>query len=190
MQLAELHMIRTLAAAVVKNNIHILEQQIIHELETIKGNFQILNPRISTHLNQQFSLLTSPKNGADINLVFPLDESVDDVSFSPIGGLGASGLTVGALVLFTGLGFVPLLLAGGSAAVVGSFLFGGPSEDELHFKVKNQVYDLGFEKFNESTQEIFNQVIENIASIFNSRVGQADVAIKQIVSSYENILQQ
>lgn len=175
---------------VVKNNLHILEQKISHELETIKGNFQVLDSQMSTQLNQQFSFLTSTKNGSDINSVVALDESADNVSFSPIGGLGASGLTVGALVLFTGLGFVPLLLAGGAAAVVGSFLFGGPSEDELHFKVKNQVHDLGFEKFNESTQEIFNQIIENIASIFDNRVEQADVAIKQIISSYENILQQ
>jgi hypothetical protein len=114
----------------------------------------------------------------------------EEGGISVMGGIGAGGVTVGALLLFTGLGLVPLLLAGGAAAAIGSFLFGGPSEDELHIQVKQKVYDLGFNKFDESVEKTFNKIKENIASIFYKRVELADEAIKQIISCYENALEQ
>ncbi|MDZ4873543.1 MAG: hypothetical protein CLLPBCKN_002939 [Chroococcidiopsis cubana SAG 39.79] len=94
------------------------------------------------------------------------------------------------MLAFTGIGLVPLLLAGGAAAAIGSFIFGGPSEEELHYKAKQQVYDLGFKKFNESAEEIFNKIEENIASVFYNRVEQAEQVIEQLISSHENILEQ
>ena len=83
-----------------------------------------------------------------------------------------------------------MLLIGGVAAAIGSLMFGGPSEDELHFKVKQQVYDLGFQKFAEAEQETFNKVSENIALIFDNRVEAASEVIQQAISLYESLLEQ
>ncbi len=94
------------------------------------------------------------------------------------------------MFLFTGLGLVPLLLAGGAAAAIGSFLFGGPSEEELHLQTKQKVYDLGCQKFAESEQETFNKVSENIVSIFDNRVESASEVIKLAISLYETLLEQ
>jgi uncharacterized tellurite resistance protein B-like protein/GTPase Era involved in 16S rRNA processing len=165
---------------ILKQNLGSLDSKIRQEVEAIRANFQILDRQISTNLNEQFSFVTVGK-GADVlglaSAINP-DESENGGGSGFMGGLGAGGLTVGALFLFTGLGLVPLLL------------FGGPSEEELHLQVKEKVYNLGFEKFDESVEETFNKVSENIALIFDNRVESASEVIKLAISLYENLLEQ
>jgi uncharacterized tellurite resistance protein B-like protein/GTPase Era involved in 16S rRNA processing len=175
---------------ILKPNLNNLDRQVSYELEAIRYNFRLLDSQISTNLHDQFSLVTLAKGIDKFGVNSAQSPEDQEGGISVMGGIGAGGVTVGALLLFTGIGLVPLLLAGGAAAAIGSFLFGGPSEDDLHIQVKQKVYDLGFEKFNESLEETFNKVIENIASIFYKRVELADEAIKQIISCYENALEQ
>ncbi|HEY9822988.1 MAG TPA: dynamin family protein [Candidatus Sericytochromatia bacterium] len=181
---------RQVADTILKQNVTNLDQQIRYEIEAIRYNLQILDSQISTNLTEQFSLITLAK-GIDKLGVSSVSQSAgnEEGGISLMGGIGAGGLTFGALALFTGLGLVPLLLAGGAAAAIGSFLFGGPDEDQLHIQAKQKVYDLGFQRFDESVEETFNKVIENIASIFYYRVELADEAIKQAISTYEYVLE-
>jgi uncharacterized tellurite resistance protein B-like protein/GTPase SAR1 family protein len=177
---------------ILKQNLESLDSKICQEVEAIRSNFQILDRQISTNLNEQFSLIAAGKGGDVLGIASAINpnESENDGGSGFLGGLGAGGLTVGALFLFTGLGLVPLLLAGGAAAAIGSFLFGGPSEEELHLQTKQKVYDLGFQKFAESEQDTFNKVSENIVSIFDNRVESASEVIKLAISLYENLLEQ
>ncbi|MBD2012897.1 dynamin family protein [Microcoleus sp. FACHB-53] len=177
---------------ILKHNLGSLDSKIYQEVEAIRSNFQILDRQISTNLNEQFSLMAAGKGGDILGIASAINpnESENDGGSGFLGGLGAGGLTVGALFFFTGLGLVPLLLAGGAAAAIGSFLFGGPSEEELHFQTKQKVYDLGFQKFSESEQETFNKVSENIVSIFDNRIESASDVIKVAISLYENLLEQ
>ena len=177
---------------ILKQNLGSLDSQICREVEAIRSNFQILDRQISTNLNEQFSLVAAGKGGDVLGIASAINpnESENDGGSGFLGGLGAGGLTVGALFLFTGLGLVPLLLAGGAAAAIGSFLFGGPSEEELHLQTKQKVYDLGCQKFAESEQETFNKVSENIVSIFDNRVESASEVIKLAISLYETLLEQ
>ncbi|HEY9632139.1 MAG TPA: dynamin family protein [Coleofasciculaceae cyanobacterium] len=183
---------RPIRDIILKQNLETLDSKIRQEVEAIRSNFQMLDHQISTNLNEQFSLITVGK-GADVlgiaSAINP-NESEDGSGSGFMGGLGAGGLTVGALFVFTGLGLVPLLLAGGAAAAIGSFLFGGPSEDELHSQIKQKVYDLGFEKFNESVEETFKKVEANIVLLFDNRVESASEVIKLAISLYENLLEQ
>jgi hypothetical protein len=177
---------------ILKQNLGSLDSKIRQEIEAIRSNFQNIDRQISTNLNEQFNLITV-NQGRDVwgiaSAMNP-NESEDSGGNGFLGGLGAGGLTVGALFLFTGLGLVPLLLIGGAAAAIGSFFFGGPSEEELRSQIKQKVYDLGFEKFDESVEETFNKVSENIASIFDNRVESASEVIKLAISLYENLLEQ
>jgi uncharacterized tellurite resistance protein B-like protein len=177
---------------ILKQNLESLDSNICQEVEAIRSNFQILDRQISTNLNEQFSLIAVGKGGDVLGIASAINpnESENDGGSGFLGGLGAGGLTVGALFLFTGLGLVPLLLAGGAAAAIGSFLFGGPSEEELHLQTKQKVYDLGFQKFAESEQDTFNKVSDNIVSIFDNRVESASEVIKLAISLYENLLEQ
>jgi hypothetical protein len=68
------------------------------------------------------------------------------------------------LFAFTGTWFLPLLLAGGVAAAIGSWLFGGPSEEELELEIKAASLELGIDKLSESADDIFENICEeNIA---------------------------
>lgn len=154
---------------------------------------QALDRQVGTNLKGQFSSSTSGQAidlfniAPDIN--FNQSQEGEDNGF--LGGLGAGGLTAGALFAFTGLGFLPLLLAGGVAAAIGSWLFGGLSEEEVDFQIKQQVFDLGFEKFDELEEEIFDNICEqNIISLFDIRVQFATESIDRTISLYENLLEQ
>jgi GTPase Era involved in 16S rRNA processing len=176
---------------ILKPNLKNLDSKIYQELQAIKSNLQNLDDRVGTNLEGQFSFSTSSQAkdffniASDIN--FNQSEEGGDNGF--LGGIGIGGL-VGALFAFTGFGTVVSLIAGAVAAI-GGFLGGSPSEEELHFKIKQQVLDLGFEKFNESVEEIFNNICEkNIASVFDVRVKFATESIERTISLYENLLEQ
>lgn len=178
---------------ILKHNLKNLDSKIHQEFQAIKSNLQNLDHQIGTNLEGQFSLssrgqgIDSFSIPSDIN--FNQSEEGEDNGF--LGGLGAGGLTAGALFAFTGLGFLPLLLAGGVAAAIGSWLFGGPSEEELDYEIKQKVLDLGFDKLSESTGEIFDNICEeNIISLFDVRVQFATESIKRTISLCENLLEQ
>lgn len=62
--------------------------------------------------------------------------------------------------------------------------------DGIHNQIKQKVCELGLKKFEESNNKINERLDEIVASAFNSRLEVADEAIKQIISSYENLLEQ
>jgi uncharacterized tellurite resistance protein B-like protein/tRNA U34 5-carboxymethylaminomethyl modifying GTPase MnmE/TrmE len=178
---------------ILKHNLKNLDSKIHQEFQAIKSNLQNLDHQIGTNLEGQFSL-SSRGQGIDSfsitpDINFNQSEEGEDNGF--LGGLGAGGLTAGALFAFTGLGFLPLLLAGGVAAAIGSWLFGGPSEEELDYEIKRKVLDLGFDKLNESTGEIFDNICEeNIIPLFDVRVEFATKSIERTILLCENLLEQ
>ena len=107
-----------------------------------------------------------------------------------VGGIGVGGLGTVALMFFTGLGLIPIILAGVTAGIAGSFCLGLLDIDGINNQIKSKVRELGFQKFKESTDEIADRLYETVCSVFSNRVKVADKAITQIISCYENLLAQ
>ena len=84
---------------------------------------------------------------------------------------------------------MPILLAG-SLALIGSFFPMNGDDEDPEIKIKQQVYDACFQKFERSSEEIFSRICENIAEVFYSQFKSANKVIEQAIFIYENILEQ
>ncbi len=106
-----------------------------------------------------------------------------------VGGVGAGGLVTAALVFLTPLGIIPVIL-GGLAAAAGSFGLGLLDVDGIHDQIKQKVFELGFEKFGDSLENILAKILEGIESVFESRIETAANIIEQSISLSEDLLEQ
>lgn len=154
-----------------------LDVKIAYELNAIQSEFQSMDMHIQTNLNQQLKLSINGIN--------------DD--FTGLGGIGG-GLGIGALaaglMVFTGLGFIAVIVTSVAAAIAGSFGFGMLDFDGLKDKIKGKVIELGFEKFDESMDKFSEKLNEIVNSVFENRVESASQVIAQAIALYENLLEQ
>ncbi|MGL5063667.1 MAG: dynamin family protein, partial [Microcoleus sp.] len=77
-----------------------------------------------------------------------------------MGGLGIGAAVGAALLFFTGLGFIGVILGGLAAGVGGGLSWGFLDGDTVKAQIKEKVCELGFEKFDESSQSIFDKIHE------------------------------
>ncbi|WP_094671018.1 dynamin family protein, partial [Hydrocoleum sp. CS-953] len=178
---------------ILVNNLEILTKEVYQNLEFIRMDLQSVDCQIHSNLNEQFDFAIEniKGDGLDISSITKLGENYDD---SKRGGLWENltlgGLTAGALFMFTGVGFLPILLTGGAVALISSFFGMSPDEENPEIKIKQEVYDACFQKFDKSTREIFNRICENIAEVFYSQFKSASKVIEQAILIYENLLEQ
>ena len=173
------------------NNLKIFSKEAYSNLEVIRINLQEVDCQINSNLNEQFDLAIKnlKADGLDINSAANLGDD-DNPKGSVFGGLGLGGLTTGALIAFTGLGFLPVLLAGGAAALIGSFFGTGIDEESAKMNIKQQVCDASLKNFHQSAEEIFNRICENITEVFSNDFESFSRVIEQAISLYENLLEQ
>ncbi|WP_375473055.1 hypothetical protein [uncultured Nostoc sp.] len=62
--------------------------------------------------------------------------------------------------------------------------------DGLKDQIKGKIFELGFEKFDESIDKFSEKLDEIVGSVFNSRVESASRVIAQAIALYENLLEQ
>lgn len=163
---------------ILKQKIEELNKGIRQEIEGIQKNLQLLDLRINTKFSQQTTFKISGIDG----------DIAGAGGFR--GGIGAGGALAAGLLAFTGIGLIPIIIAAVATAIAGSFGLGLLDVDGIHDQIKIKVIEQGFKKFSESRAKIRNRLGEIISSTFNSRVEAADEAIKQIISSCENLLEQ
>lgn len=154
-----------------------LDAKIAYELNAIQSEFQSIDMHIQTNLGQQLKLSINGIN--------------DD--FTGMGGIGG-GLGIGALaagfMVFSGLGFIAVVVASLAAAIAGSFGLGMLDFDGLKDQIKGKVIELGFEKFDESMDKFSEKLDEIVGSVFENRVESASQVIAQAIALYENLLEQ
>jgi dimeric dUTPase (all-alpha-NTP-PPase superfamily) len=83
-----------------------------------------------------------------------------------------------------------LVLVGVGAGLIGAFGFGLLDVDGIHNQIKQKVCEIGLQKFKDSQTDINEQLEKVILSAFSSEMQFADTAIKHLISSYENLLEQ
>ncbi|MGB3510795.1 MAG: dynamin family protein [Microcoleaceae cyanobacterium] len=177
---------------IVVSNLQTLSQETYQHLEVLKMSLQEVDCQINSNLNEQFNLAIDnlQADRLDMTSITNWGEYGDEHGGGLWGNLTLGGLTAGALFMFTGLGILPIFLAGGAVALIGSFIGIEPDEENANMKMKQEVYEASFQKFNESAEEIFNRICENIAEVFYNHFKSANVVIYQAILLYENLLEQ
>ncbi len=165
---------------ILLKSIEDLDVKIADELNAIQSEFQSIDMQIKTNLSQQLKLSINGIND-------------DFMGLGGIGGgLGIGGALAAGLMVFTGFGFIAIVLASLAAAIAGSFGLGMLDFDGLKNKIKAKVIEIGFQKFNESMDKnkLPTQLDEILNSVFNSRVESASRVIAEAIALYENLLEQ
>ncbi|WP_375512687.1 dynamin family protein [uncultured Nostoc sp.] len=156
-----------------------LDAKIAYELNAIQSEFQSIDMHIQTNLSQQIKVSKNVIN--------------DDITvFGGIGGGFGIGALAAGLMVFTGVGFIAVIVASVVATIAGSFGFGMLNSDGLKETIKGKVIEIGFQKFNESMDKnkLPAKLDEIIASVFENRVESASQVITQAIALYENLLEQ
>jgi hypothetical protein len=162
---------------ILKPKLATLETYIRQELKEIQNNFLELIKQKKTNNDKNFNFDFSGVEG-----------SWGDFWQYLLGGIAVGGMG-GGLFLFleTILNPIGLVIAVVTAVAAGAFGFGvGGIKD----KIKLKVFEAGWEKFAEATEELSEQVGATIIAVFDNRVESAIKVIKQTISFYETLLEE
>lgn len=169
---------KQLSKGILQPHLEILDQSIRQELKELQQNIRMLDKQINTNFTQETRFNIGGINEGDFE------------SGEFMGGLGIGGALAAGLFVFTGIGLIPIIIAGVVAAIFGGGIMGMLNGDEIHNKIKASVLEKGFDKFEESIDNFGDRVEEILYSAFKPRVEAAEKAIGKIISSYENLLAQ
>ncbi len=178
--------------SILQQNMGDLNSQINEDIYAIRQEFQKFDKQLSSNLVSQFNNLAIAGNLGGIGTSGRgIASSISQIEDSGLmGGLGIGAAVGTALLFFTGLGFIGVILGGLAAGAGGGLGLGFLDGDAVKEQIKEKVCDLGFEKFDESSQSIFDKIHERIIAVFEERVEISSGAIAQAMSLWENLLEQ
>lgn len=162
----------------MQNYLKILDTNIEYELDAIQSKFQNIEQQVKADFSKQLQISI---NGIQ-------DDSMGLGGFG--GGLGIGGALAAGLLAFIGLGFVVKIIASLAATIAGSFGLGMFDIDGLHDQIKMKILEIGFQKFDESTDKLSDQLHEITTSVFDTKVESASRVIAEAIALYENLIEQ
>ncbi|MEG4313260.1 MULTISPECIES: dynamin family protein [unclassified Microcoleus] len=178
--------------AILQQNVAVLNNQINEDIYAIRLEFQNFDKQLSSNLVSQFNNLAIAGDLGGIGIGGSgIASSISDIGGPGgyLGGLGLGGL-VAAGLLFGGVGIIPIILGALAAGGGGAFGLGMLDVDGIHNQIKEKVCELGFEKFGESAESIFEKVQERVIAVFNDRADANSDAMSKAISLWENLLEQ
>ena len=177
--------------SILQGNIGCLNSQINEDIDAIRQEFQKFDKQLSTSLLAQFNKLAIARNLGGIGIGGSgIAESIDDIGDGGfIGGLGI-GAVAAAVLIALPLGIIPVILGTIVAGIGGGFGRSFLDGDAVKAQIKQKVCELGFKKFDESSQSILDKIDERIIAVFEERVETSSGAIAQSMSLWENLLEQ
>ncbi|MCU0541015.1 MAG: dynamin family protein [Oscillatoriaceae cyanobacterium Prado104] len=178
--------------AILQQNATVLNNQINEDIYAIRQEFQKFDMQRSSNLVSQFNNWETAGNMGGIGIGGSgIASSISDIGGPGgyLGGIGLGGLVAAGLV-FLGVGIIPIILAALAAGGGGAFGLGMLDVDGIHNQIKQKVCELGFEKFQENSESIFDKITERISLVFDDRYEAASSAIDQAISLWENLLEQ
>ncbi|MGB8688395.1 MAG: dynamin family protein [Microcoleus sp.] len=178
--------------SILQQNMGDLNSQINEDIYAIRQEFQKFDKQLSSNLVSQFNNLAIAGNlggiGTSGSTIASSISQIEDGGL--MGGLGIGAAVGAALLFFTGLGFIGVILGGLAAGAGGGLGWGFLDGDAVKEQIKEKVCELGFEKFEESSQSIFDKIHERILAVFEERVETSSGAIAKAISLWENLLEQ
>ncbi|MFM9265502.1 hypothetical protein [Tychonema sp. BBK16] len=180
---------------IVKQKMGVLDDQIYDNLEPICEEFELFDKRLNTRLFTQFRDFATSGNRGGIRITgIGIAASISDIGVDVggfVGGTLGIGAAVGAALFFlTGVGTIPVILGALVAAAGGGLGWGFLDGDTVKGQIKEKVCELGFEKFEESSQSIFDKIHERILAVFEERVETSSGAMSKAIALWENLLEQ
>ncbi|WP_373535930.1 dynamin family protein [Microcoleus sp.] len=178
--------------AILQQNVAVLNNQINEDIYAIRLEFQNFDKQLSSNLVSQFNNLAIAGDLGGIGIGGSgIASSISDIGGPGgyLGGLGLGGL-VAAGLLFGGVGIIPIILGALAAGGGGAFGLGMLDVDGIHNQIKEKVCELGFEKFGESAESIFEKVQERVIAVFNDRTDANSGVMSKAISLWENLLEQ
>lgn len=177
--------------SILQQNMGSLNSQIDEEISAIRQEFQKFDKQLSSNLVSQFNNLAMAGNLGEIGTSGSgIAESIDDIGDGGfMGGLGI-GAVAAAVLIALPLGIIPVILgtivAGLGGGLGWSFLDG----DTVKGQIKEKVCELGFKKFDESSQSILDKIQERIIALFEKRIETSNNVMSKAISVWENLLEQ
>jgi len=179
---------------IVQKNMAELDPEIAANITAIREKFRLFDRQLHTSLETQFNNLPITEKSDVIDRIgLGIASSIDpDVGGAAgfIGGLGLGGLVTAGLLVFTGLGMIPVILGGLAAAAGGSFGLGLLDIDDIHKQLKQKVVEVGLQQFYQSLDNIFDKISERTNLAFNYRYETISNATTQAMLLWENLLEQ
>ncbi|MBE9093895.1 dynamin family protein [Tychonema sp. LEGE 07203] len=178
--------------SILKQNMGVLDSQIGEDIDAIRQEFQQFDQQLSTSLVAQFNNLATAGSlggiGSSGSGIASSIGEIEDGGF--FGGLGIGAAVGAALLFFTGLGFIGVVLGGLAAGAGGGLGWSFLDGDAVKAQIKEKVCELGFEKFGESAESIFEKVQERIIAVFDDRADANSDAMSKAIALWENLLEQ
>ena len=176
---------------IVLKEINELNLKIYDQLQAIRANLQELDSEVNANLNEQFDLAIENLKGDGFDATVGINpgEADDSIPNWVWWTGGAVAAVAGSII-----GLPAVLIGGGIAGAAAGLMawLGGdePSEEEIDAEIKQQVLKSGFEKFDESSGEIFNQIYDNTLTLFSNKIESASAVIDRAIHLYEDLLEQ
>lgn len=173
--------------AIVRQNMAILDNQVREDIDAIRQDFKNFDKQLSSNLLTQFNNLGN-LGGIGIG-GSGIANSISDIGDGGLmGGLGIGAFAAAALIALP-LSIIPVILGTIAAAVAGGLGWKLLDSDEVKGKIKQQVCELGFEKFAESSESIFEKVQEKIITVFEERIEASNGVMREAMLLWENLLE-
>lgn len=179
---------------IVQENMAELDPEIAANITAIREEFRLFDRQLHASLETQFNNLpiTEKIDVIDrhgLGIASSIDPDVGGAG-GFIGGLGLGGLVTAGLLVFTGLGIIPVILGGLVAAAGGSFGLGLLDIDDIHKQIKQKVVELGLQQFYQSLDNIFDKISERTNLAFNYKYETISNTTAQAMLLWENLLEQ
>ena len=178
--------------SILQQNMGALNSQIDEDIYAIRQEFQKFDKQLSSNLVSQFNNLAMAGNLGGIGTSGSgIAESIGEIEGGGfMGGLGIGAAVGAALLFFTGLGFIGVILGGLAAGAGGGLGWNFLDGDAVKAQIKEKVCELGFENFDESSQSIFDKIQERIIALFEKRIEASNGVMSKAISLWENLLEQ
>ena len=147
---------KVLKDVILQKYIKFLDANIQHELDAIQADFKNLDIQVHSNFSSQMQL--------------SIDGINDDFKgFMGIGGgIGIGGALAAGLLVFTGVGFIAVIVASVAATIAGSFGLGMLDMDGLHDKIKQKILEEGLKKFDDSVDKLDSKINQIVNKVFDS----------------------
>ncbi|MGI2904050.1 dynamin family protein [Tolypothrix sp. VBCCA 56010] len=169
---------KQLKDVILPNSLKVLNANIEYELDAIQAKFKNIEQQVKANFSEQLQL--------SINGI--TDDFMGLGGFG--GGLGIGGALAVGLLAFTGIGFFTIIIASLAATIAGSFGLGMFDVDGLHDQIKMKIFEIGFQKFDDSMDKVSEKLHEITTSVFDTKVESASRVIAQAIALYENLIEQ
>ncbi|HBK99174.1 MAG TPA: dynamin [Microcoleaceae bacterium UBA10368] len=181
---------------IVKQKIGVLDDQIYDNVEPICKEFELFDKRLNTNLFIQFKDFATSDNRGGIRITgIGIAASISTIGVDVggfVGGTLGIGAAVGAALFYlTGVGTITVILGALVAAAGGGVGWGLLEGEAVKAQIKQKVCDLGFPKFEESSQSILvDSIQEKIIAVFEKIAEASSDVMSKAIALWENLLEQ